>query len=358
MNAPDPIVFSPSKVCIDRHRVETYLRGDRIWPTTMELDLTQKCTRSCPSCPYGVARQPGLTLSLEFLDRLFGILGPHTPGLVLSGGESTSVPHFPETVKLARRHGFKEIAVITNGTELENPRVQEALLSGVTSVRVSLYDWQEGPTDAFRSTLGRIERLRARVDKEGSRLEIAAAMLTDCSRRDHFSTIGSMALATGIHWLYFHPFCEGWDGAEPRQADQRGVIETLDAFKASHPESERIQIPYGRYTAEPLEFDVLHGACFLIQVGADGINYAGPECKYEPEYALLDLNQHLDTDFLWHPERIRRINEINSRNYKPIGTKHRPPVFSDFLQKCINHGIEWADAAPHEPIAFHQPSII
>jgi hypothetical protein len=261
-------------------------------------------------------------------------------------------------VKLARKHGFKEIAVITNGTELDNPRVQDALLSDVTSVRVSLYDWQDGATDDFRSTLSRIERLRARVDCEGSRLEIAAAMLTDCTRRIHFPAIGSMALAAGVHWLYFHPFCEQWDGDEPRQGDQTGVVETLDAFKASHPESERIQIPYGRYAPEPLEFDMLHGAHFLIQVGADGINYAGPECKYEPEYGLLDLNHHLSDDFLWHPERIRRIREITSRNYKPIRTKHRPPVFSDFLQKCFDHGLAWADAEPHEPAAFHQPSII
>lgn len=358
MTQANPIVFSPSKVSVDRQRVQAYLKGERIWPMTMELDLTQKCTRSCPSCPYGVARQPGYTLTLPFLDRLFGILGPNTPGLVLSGGESTSVPHFPQTIQLARQHGFKEIAVITNGTELGKPEVQEALLSGASSVRVSLYDWQDGETESFHGTLRRIEHLRKRADREGSRLEIAAAMLTHADRTEHFAKIGSLALDAGIHWLYFHPFCEGWEGSFPRQASQEGVIEALDAFKEIHPEPDRIQVPYGRYTQESLEFEVLHGAYFLIQVGADGVNYAGPECKYDEDYALLDLNHYLKEDFLWHPERISKIRGINSSNYKPIGTKHRPPVFSDFLQKCIDRGIAWSEAEPHEPSAFHQPNII
>lgn len=358
MSTQQPLVFSPNKVGVDPQRIDAYMRGERIYPMTMELDLTQQCTRSCPSCPYGVARQPGLTLSLPFLDRLFGILGPHTPGLVLSGGEPTSVPHFPETVRLARQHGFTEIAVITNGSELGDPRVQEALLSGVTSVRVSLYDWQDGESDSLRRTLASIEALRRRIDSEGSRLEIAAAMLTKNDRTAWFSEIGALALETGIDWLYFHPFCEDWESLHPRQSDQTGVLEALEAFKNTHAQTERIQVPYGRYSSTPLEFDALHGSFFLIQVGADGINYAGPECKYEADYALLDLNHDLQDDFLWHPDRVARIKAINSSNYRPIRTKHRPPVFSDFIQKCLDHGIAWSHQQSQAPAAFRQPHII
>ena len=119
-------IFSPSKVDSEKHKIEAYLRGERIFPTTIEIDLTHHCTRHCPGCPYTVARSMGLTLQIPFLDRLFSILGPHTPGIVLSGGESTIVPHFPETVKLARKKGFKEVAVISNGANIHKPEVQDA----------------------------------------------------------------------------------------------------------------------------------------------------------------------------------------------------------------------------------------
>ena len=157
MSSNNPIVFAPSKVGIDRNRINAYLNGERVHPLTMEMDLTQLCTRNCPSCPFGASRRPGLTLQLPFLERLFKALQGRIPGLVLSGGEPTLAPHFPETVQVARKSGVQQIAVITNGSRLHDPRVQDALLSGVTSVRVSLYDWQEGASEHFLDTLRQIE---------------------------------------------------------------------------------------------------------------------------------------------------------------------------------------------------------
>ena len=91
-------VFGPSKVDTYHERTVAYLKGQQIAPVTIEMDLTQLCTRSCSGCPYGISRQKGLTLELPFLDKLFSVLGSRTPGIVLSGGEPTVVPHFPQTV--------------------------------------------------------------------------------------------------------------------------------------------------------------------------------------------------------------------------------------------------------------------
>ncbi|MFH0825950.1 MAG: radical SAM protein [Pseudomonadota bacterium] len=354
----EAVVFSPSKVGVDPERIKAYLRGERIYPLTMELDLTQRCTRTCPSCPYGVERRPGLTLQLPFLDRLFGILGPHVPGLVLSGGEPTSVPHFPETVALARKAGVQEIAVITNGSCLHDARVQEALLGGVTSVRVSLYDWQEGESEYFNRTLRLIELLRKRADMEGSPLEIAAAMLTRREWTHRFDAIGRKALDAGVHWLYFHPFCVEWETGYPGQADQTGVMGAIQTLKDHVSRPGAIQVPFERYEVRPLTFSRLHGAHFLIQVGADGINYAGPECKYSPDYALLDLNEYLEDDFLWYPDRLGKIEAINSDGYAPIKTRHRPPIFSDYIERSPAPEPGFEGSAPAGKLSFRQRCII
>ena len=107
-------MFAPSKVNLDTQKMKIYLAGKQIFPTTLELDLTQRCTRSCSGCPYSVSRRAGLTLQLPFLDKLFSIIGPQTSGIVLTGGEATIVPHFPEVVALAYKRGFKAIAVISD----------------------------------------------------------------------------------------------------------------------------------------------------------------------------------------------------------------------------------------------------
>jgi hypothetical protein len=352
-------VFASSKVNNHPERVEAYLRGERIHPVTMEVDLTQRCTRACPECPYSAPRRAGLTLQLPFLKRLFSVLCPHTPGLLLSGGEATSVAHFPETVALARTSGFREIAVITNGTRMHVPRVQEALLEHVTSVRVSLYDWQEGDSDSFLEILKRIEHLRNRVEREGSHLEIAAAMLTRTQMVPRLESVALQALRAGVHWLYFHPYCTDWEKERPRQADQTGVLQAIEALRASAPDASKIQTPYERYSSEPLFFSKLHGAHFLIQVGADGVNYAGPECKYREAYALLDLNEYLKDDFLWHPQRIGRLNAMNSDTYLPIGTKHRPPMFSHYIEQTIRQRAGGGgEKPPADTEGFLYPEII
>jgi len=354
------LVFAPSKVNIQHRKIEAYLRGEAIYPTTIEMDLTQLCSRACSGCPYGAVRKAGLTLQMPFLDRLFSVLGPHTPGIVFSGGEPTIVPHFPQALALAREKGFEEIAVISNGAHIHLPGVQDALLEYATSIRISLYEWQGQDAEYFLATLKKIEGLRQRIEAQGSRLEIGASLLTRTEWNGRYVPVGLRALNSGIHWLYFHPYCIGWDSRYPVQADQTGVLAAIRRLREAAPSDANIQVPFARYAKRPLYFEKLHGAHFLIQVGADGVNYAGPECKYEEDAALLDLNDYLEDDFLWHPQRVSRLNAINSANYRFIGTKHRPPMFSDYIQSLVDQGRGQRQAEPAtESLAhFAYPSII
>lgn len=328
-------IFATSKIGTHQDRIDAFLKGELIYPITLELDLTQRCTRKCPGCPYADARKAGHTLELPFLEKLFSILGGRTPGIVFSGGEPTVVPHFPEAAALAREKGFREIAVITNGSLLDDRRIQDALLKEVTSVRVSMYDWQEKEEAYFTDALGRIRRLRERIAGEGSRLEIGAAMLTRAEWASRIVPVGLQVLASGVDWLYFHPYCVNWNSETPAKADQTGVLEAVEALKRAAPEGANVQVPQERYDTEPVFFRSLYGSHFLIQIGADGVMYAGPECKYLPHYALLDLNREMDEDFLWNPKRLNRLKEINSDNYSVIGTKHRPTMFSAYIESLL-----------------------
>jgi len=351
-------IFASSKVANEKDKVKAYLNGEKIFPTTIELDLTQLCNRACPGCPYLSSRKPGLTLQLPFLDRLFSILGPETPGIVLSGGEPTIVPHFPETVALAKKKGFQDIAVISNGGMTHLPKIQDALLENVTSIRFSLYDWQDTEGKYFYDLLEKIRNLRNRIEREGSKLEIGASILTRSKLNHRYHSVGMQALDAGIHWLYFHPYCIDWDTDHPIKDDQTNVLETLEELKLKVPKNANIQVPTERYSMEPLHFEKLHGSHFLIQVGADGINYAGPECKYHEEAALLDLNEYMENDFLWHPQRIERINQLNSENYRYIGTKHRPPMFSHHIQKLIDNKTKDYKLNNEKIQKFSYPNII
>lgn len=49
-------IFGSSKVAYEKDKVSAYLNGEKIFPTTIELDLTQLCNRACTGCPYMSSR--------------------------------------------------------------------------------------------------------------------------------------------------------------------------------------------------------------------------------------------------------------------------------------------------------------
>ena len=214
-------------------------------------------------------------LATSFSGQAIWHIRPPYTGHGIVRGESTIAPHFTETVSLAREKGFKEIAVISNGGSTHKAKVQDALMEHVTSIRFSLYDWQENDSKYFVKSLKKIEALRDRIEKENSKLEIGASILTSKDLNHRYESVGLQALNAGIHWLYFHPYCIDWETRHPVQADQTGVLEAIEKLKDIAPANSNIQVPIDRYSKKPLYFEKLHGAHFLIQIGADGINYAG-----------------------------------------------------------------------------------
>jgi hypothetical protein len=299
-------------------------------------------------------------LAPAFVDRFLGVLGGETRGIILSGGEPTSSPHFIEILQIARRRRFTEVAVITNGTELGRPAIQDALLEHATSVRLSLYDWydSDNPAKSFFDQLARVTALRKRVDATGSKLEIGVAMLTSRDRLPRMLRAVKHAAACGAHWLYFHPLCMNWAEGWPVQEDQEGVLSALALLQSRALPGVTVHVPEQRYTSYPLRFSAFHSAHFLLQVAADGVNYASPESKYHSSCLIADLNEYLEDDFLWRSERLAAINALNSTNYRFAGTRHRGAMFSDFIERYRQREAEAVSvAASATEQHFHHPQL-
>ena len=330
-------MYANHKSALNLAQVDAFLAEKNVFPRTIEMDVTTRCTRSCPLCPSAGSRLPHHTLRPEFVDRLLGVVEGETRGIIFSGGEPTFSPHFADLLRIARRRRFLEVAVISNGSELGRPEIQDALMQYATSVRVSLYDWHltSPPAPSFFDQLAKVAALRKRIDAEGSKLEIGVAMLTSQQRLERLIPAAKLAAGSGCDWLYFHPLCTDWEVARPVQDSQEGVLEAVAALEADASMGVRVQIPKQRYTSYPLRFSAFHSAHFLMQVGADGLNYCAPEAKYQPDCAIADLNQHLDDGFLWRRERLDAIAARDYERYGFAGTRHRGSMFSDFLERCV-----------------------
>jgi organic radical activating enzyme len=325
-------IASAFKVAYHEEKFRAYLQGEPIFPATLELDITSECTRKCSDCPSsrGSASQH---LEMEFIERLFACLEGQTRGLLLTGGEPTAAPTFPKVLSMARRFGFVDVAVVTNGSLLDNERVQEALTAYASTVRVSMYDWSPKSCGGLAPTLKRIEALRARIDREGSKLEIGVSALTSSANAATLAKVADFAQSAGAHWIYFHPMCTGWNSGFPACVEQEGVLAKIKECQMKHVDGFRVFVSQHRYKGVGVDFDGYHAAHFLLVVGADGVNYLGAEVKYQPQHAIANVANRWQRDFLWQRERLRRIKSVSSQTYPALGSRHRGVLYNGFIER-------------------------
>ena len=324
-------VASMSKVGFHIQRLKEYLEGKAIFPITLELDLTSECTRACPECPSSMAIHHH-SLSMEFVERLFGYLEGRTAGLILTGGEPTMAPLFPRALQMARQRGFDEIAVVTNGSLLDQPHIAEALLAYVTTIRLSMYDWDEGPQEEVGLTLRKIETLRNLIERADSKLQIGISFLTSTNRAMLLEKMAEAVWSAGAHWIYFHPLCTKWGLGCPELSDQEGVFAVISEMQHRASFNNQVFMLRERYEHTPLEFDGYHAAHFLLVIGADGKNYLAPEVKYQASGVIADLGNGWNDTFLQERHRLARIRSITSRAYPALKSRHRGILYNHFIE--------------------------
>lgn len=346
-------IASTFKITCHKEKLESYLCNESIFPVTLELDLTSKCNRECPNCP-STTNLPPYNLETNFVERLFSHLGGQTRGLLLTGGEPTMAPNFPETLRMARRYGFIDVVVVTNGTFLNELNVASALLTDASAVRLSMYDWSAESCEELYPTLKRIETFRSRIDREGSKLQIGVSALTSRENASALSAVSQKALSAGAHWIYFHPLCTKWDSGSPLRVDQRGVLNQVEECQISQLDDFGVFVFHDRYMKSEIKFNGYHAAHFLLVVGADGMNYLGAEVKYHPQHIIADVAGNWHKDFLWKRQRLQRIEAVNSKTYPAIGSRHRGVLYNGLIERLM----QLRQRASYESFSFSKDGFL
>lgn len=351
-------IASLFKITSHKEKLASYLRNETIFPATLELDLTSICNKKCPHCP-STTSLPNKNLELDFIERLFSLLEGQTRGLLLTGGEPTMAPTFPEALRMARKHGFVDVVVVTNGTFLNEEKVARALLTYASAVRVSLYDWSAESCDGLYPILKRIETLRSRIDREDSKLQIGISVLTSKENADGLHAVTREVASAGAHWIYFHPLCTKWNSGSPLRVDQKGVLNKIEEWQASQLDGFRVFVFHDRYLENKIVFDGYHSAHFLLVIGADGMNYLGAEVKYQRQHIIADAAGNLRNGFLWQNKRLQRIQAVNNKTYSAMGSRHRGVLYNSLIEQLLQRGQKAADGSlPFSRDGFLFPHIL
>lgn len=163
-NSGEKLNLDSHKLLWHRDRVESWLRGDRIAPITIDCALTRACNQNCVYCYGRLQENESKRLTKDaiygFLDDAADI-GVKAISLV-SDGESPCSPHFVDSIVHGKQNGL-DMAVATNGALLTEENL-EKILPSLTYLRFNISAGEEPRYDEIhRGRKGDFHRACANI---------------------------------------------------------------------------------------------------------------------------------------------------------------------------------------------------
>jgi MoaA/NifB/PqqE/SkfB family radical SAM enzyme len=147
--------------------------------SVFELFLNYACQAKCAFCYNPPITDELLRRELSFsqaAEALYGAAKAGAKRLNLHGGEVTLRDDLAKIVRLARKVGFSQITLVTNGVKLGDARYAKSLVSaGVTHVRMSLHAADSATHDAIVVVPGALDKALKGVEHL-RRLEIPVGL--------------------------------------------------------------------------------------------------------------------------------------------------------------------------------------
>lgn len=218
---------------------------------TLVVELGVACNNRCIFCYQRNLRKiPAYPKMLDFSQveaKLKWGIENGFDEVSLTGGEPTIRPDFIEIVKLARRLGFRRVAVTTNGSRFADLRFfRQALEAGITSVGISVHghtrDLHDGLTNhhgSFDKALQAIENV-VNAQRSGIPLRLNTFTLVNKKNAKHLMEIAHLFYRLGVRLMMFQPLIlskSNFFDALPLEMPLSQVVEAVSSVAA---EGEKI----------------------------------------------------------------------------------------------------------------------
>jgi len=288
--------FLPYKLLLHRPKVEAMLRGELVYPISVELDLSNKCPHDCQWCSFGTSASQGYRQQTWVTfpsPRIFSLLDElKTVGVesvtFTGGGEPLVHPEAYEILSHATKIGL-QWGLVTNGLLLRGA-VAAAVARGATFVRVSLdagsdathmvtHGIRHPQYQAILRQLGDLRNIEASIRDGMPRLAMGASF---CVMDANWKEIRQAAIdlkANGANYLEVRPVFptdwrgDGWTGGlSPANAE--AALHEVESARAQLNDSsfkvigmtQRFDTITGPYTKP---YSSCHIGPLMTVIGAD-----------------------------------------------------------------------------------------
>lgn len=209
----DVKIFSSNKILKHLDRVLPWLKGENVYPITVEIDLTDRCNNKCPGCVGGRTGSEDLKNPFLIIDQLVeaGVKALTFTG----GGEPMLHKQVLETVEYAKKKGL-DVGFISNGLAL-TPEACRIIVKNCVWTRISLdasnpkeYKITHGlDSISFNKTIDKIRMLVNAKKRTKSNCTIGVGYLTKKELLEGMLPATKLCKKLRVDYIQFRPF--HWD---------------------------------------------------------------------------------------------------------------------------------------------------
>ncbi|MFC1657060.1 radical SAM protein [Candidatus Moduliflexota bacterium] len=326
------------KILWHHDRVHKWLKGDVVYPITMEIDPTNTCNEKCIWCCWENHRSDNTTMSRDLMEKIIEDLAEvGVRGLIWTGGgEPLLNKHTPHGIKMAKSRGM-ENGMFTNGICM-TPDIIPLIVENCAWVRVSL-------GAATRNTFNKCHRSRGENDfyrivenvkefvrvKKEMKSQVAIGLSMMVHHENYHELYQEACLAKDLEVDYFQGKPLNQNGSENVEWWKNRVVPLFKKAK-NDLEDDAFKILTAQYTQdkygdEGSEFisNITPSLCisdeqkdkcyvhnFVTAVTAGGDVAFCKNLRDKPDYIIGNLKQSMMKDIYAGERRMQISTHINA----------------------------------------------
>ena len=304
--------FNPHKILNHFERIQRFVKGELVYPITVEIDPTNVCNHRCAWC-VSMEAHTGEVLGLDRLRELIAELkSSDVRSIVLKGGgEPTTHPQFIEILDAVRESDLS-CGLITNGS-MPRRGTRERIVETCEWVRVSLdaatpqtHRAIHGTSD-FTRILQNVEYL---ANESAGRTMVGLNFVAEprnCAEMADFARMGKQLGAA-----YVTIRCV-FDPNNPLSEEMRAAMRQ-QAAEAKAVEDGAFRVFLGNFTdrylnadaAEPFPYNRCLGPNLIGIVGGDGEVYACCFLRGNKQFSFGNIHEKSFSD-IWKSQRRQAV---------------------------------------------------
>jgi MoaA/NifB/PqqE/SkfB family radical SAM enzyme len=339
--------FTPLKLLRHADKVQAMLRGDLVYPISVELDLSNTCPHDCPFCSFGTSASHGYrqqnwvqfetARAVRLMDELAAV---GVQSITFTGGGEPLVHKAAGAILQRAADAGLAFGVVTNGFNLKG-EAREVIARSATFLRVSLdagsaetHQFAHGTkTPQFHQILANLAETRRLA---GPRLTIGASFcVMDQNWREIYAA-AKLVTEAGGNYLEVRPTFptdwrgDGWGHAlSPAHVDDAKVEL---AHAQAHLDSDTFHViglidRFDRLATPEKKYDACRIGPLVTVIGADGRLWQCCVQRGQPFFNIASIATQTFQE-AWAEAHARRMAEA-------IDVKHCPRCRHDGFNEVI-----------------------